>query len=77
MLPERTLGWEILGWISEWLMAPDGSGEVFELTPEQARFILWLYAIDEEGNFVYQNATLQRLKGWGLQEKIPSPLLSP
>lgn len=65
LLPERTLGWEIIGWISEWLLSPDGSGEPFELTMEQARFILWYYALKPDGTFLYQNGVLQRLKGWG------------
>lgn len=65
LLPERTLGWEVLGFVTEWLLAPDGSGQPFELTNEQARFILWYYAIDEHGNFLYPNGVLQRCKGWG------------
>lgn len=63
VLPERTLGWEALGWIAEWLLLPDGSPWI--ATPEQARFVLWFYAIDERGWFLYQNAFLQRMKGWG------------
>jgi hypothetical protein len=62
-LPERTLGWEILGWIAEWLLLPNGDPWI--ATPEQARFILWFYAIDERGRFLYQNGFLQRMKGWG------------
>jgi hypothetical protein len=40
-------------------------------TPEQARFLLWYYAIDTgdqfgaSGDFLYHSAMLQRLKGWG------------
>lgn len=34
-------------------------------TPEQARFILWLYELDWRGRRVYNKAVLQRLKGWG------------
>jgi hypothetical protein len=33
--------------------------------PEQARFVLWFYALDEDGGFLYHSAVLQRLKGWG------------
>lgn len=65
LLPRYTLGWEILGWIAEHLTSPDGSGEPFMPTPEQARFILWYYAVDENGVFRNQHGLLQRLKGWG------------
>ena len=62
MLPERTLGWQILGWIAEWLERED---KPWIATPEQARFILWFYAVDERGRFLYRRGVLQRLKGWG------------
>lgn len=64
LLPKYTLGYDIISWIAENLLAPDGSGEPFELTLEQSRYILWLYAVDEDGEFVYRNSVLQRLKGW-------------
>lgn len=63
-LPKHTLGWQILGWCGEYLNNFDGSPNL-RLTPEQARFILWWYAIDEDGEFVYNTGVLQRLKGWG------------
>lgn len=66
VLPERTLGWGIAGWCSDFL-EPLGEGqEVFRFTLEQLRIILWWYAVDEEGRFVYRRrGTLQRIKGWG------------
>lgn len=64
LLPERTLGWHILAWIEQHLTAIDGDGP-FIPTPEQARFILWFYALDDDGRFIYPTAVLQRLKGWG------------
>lgn len=63
MLPEFTLGWQIAGWCAEWLTNENGDPWVFTL--EQLRFVLWLYAIDGRGRFVYKDAVLQRLKGWG------------
>jgi hypothetical protein len=63
LLPEITLGWDILGWVSIKLTDPDG--EPFQCTAEQARFLLWYYAIDRNGKFIYRQAVLQRLKGWG------------
>lgn len=62
LLPEKTLGWEILGWVAEWLTFSDG--RPWMATAEQARFILWFYAIDHRGKFMYRKAVLQRMKGW-------------
>lgn len=69
LLPDenRTLGWEVLGWTAEYLRQPDGplAGERWSYTDEQARFILWWFAIDVEGRFVYRSGMLRRVKGWG------------
>lgn len=62
-LPRKTLGWEIIGWCAQWLQDEDGNP--WKFTKEQARFILWWYAVDNEGRFVYRTGVLQRLKGWG------------
>jgi hypothetical protein len=62
--PVRTIGWECIAWIMEHCQADDKSGP-FMFTPEQARFVLWFYEIDEAGDFTYDEAVLQRLKGWG------------
>lgn len=64
ILPERTLGWEVLRWCATWLRNPE-TNEPWMFTPEQARFILWLYELDWRGRRVYRQAVLQRLKGWG------------
>lgn len=64
VLPERTLGWHVLGWIAEHLTNFEGDGP-FTPTPEQERFILWFYALDSQNRFAYQTAVLQRCKGWG------------
>lgn len=63
VLPERTIGWDVLAWCGTWLQ--HGRGEPWRFTPEQARFILHWYSVDERGAFVYHDSTLQRLKGWG------------
>ncbi len=43
-----TLGWDVLDWITEYLVVPDGpsAGEPLELTGEQAQFILNFYRVD-------------------------------
>jgi hypothetical protein len=56
VLPEQTLGWAVACWC-------DGNPWVF--TDEQLRFVLWMYAVDDDGNFLYREIVLQRLKGWG------------
>lgn len=63
LLPQATLGWGVLAWCGMWLR--DGKGRDWQFTPEQARFVLWFYALDQVGDFVYHSAVLQRLKGWG------------
>lgn len=67
LLPEQTLGWEVLAWTAEYLRQPDGpdAGKPWRYTAEQARFILHWYALDEHGRFVYRYGMLRRVKGWG------------
>ena len=62
LLPERTLGWFVIGWIGTNLQLDGGP---FPLTGEQMRLILWIYAIDDRGRFIYRDIVLQRMKGWG------------
>lgn len=71
-LPKLTLGWGVLQWGTNNLAQPDRKqGEPWVYTNEQARFILWYYAVDEYGEFIYRRAMLSRPKGWG-----KSPLLA-
>ena len=63
LLPKRTLGWQAIAWTSEWMQHEDGTA--WRYTPEQARFILHWYAVDDEDVFLYRDGVLQRLKGWG------------
>ncbi len=68
LLPERTLGWDVLAWTAQWLQHPDGpdAGQPWRFTDEQARLVLWWYALDPDtGSFLYRDGILQRLKGWG------------
>lgn len=68
-----TLGWGVALWMQTYLVQPDGehAGEAFTLTREQLNFLLWFYAVDANGKYVYRRATLRRSKGWG-----KSPLLA-
>ncbi|MPZ13769.1 MAG: terminase [Chloroflexi bacterium] len=63
VLPEFTLGWDVLGFCGTWLQHEDGLP--WRFTDEQARFVLWWYALDEDGEFLYRDGVFQRLKGWG------------
>ena len=62
LLPERSLGWDVLGFCSTWLQM---EGEPWRFTLEQARIVLWWYALDADGRFLFRDGVLQRLKGWG------------
>lgn len=64
LLPERTLGWQVAAWCAEWLGGPNGEAQ-WKFTLEQLRFVLWWYAVDEQGTFVYRTGVMQRLKGHG------------
>lgn len=71
-IPAKTLGWGVLDWGTKFLAQPDRhQGEPWVYTNEQARFILWYYAVNDKGEFAYRRAMLSRPKGWG-----KSPLLA-
>lgn len=63
----KSLGWGVIEWIESRLRQPDGpsAGDPYRLTREQVNFVLWLYAVDEDGRFVYRRGVLRRAKGWG------------
>lgn len=63
VLPYRTLGWDVIRWAGEKLQHEDGSP--WRYTPEQARFVLWWYAVDEHDRFLYRDGVFQRMKGHG------------
>lgn len=63
LLPERTIGWDVLGWCGTNLQ--HGRDEPWRFTLEQSRFVLWWYAVDERGQFLYREGVLQRVKGHG------------
>lgn len=67
MLPKHTLGWQILGWTADYLQHPDGpdAGKPWRFTDEQARFVLWWFAIDDRGRFLYRAGMYRRMKGHG------------
>lgn len=66
-LPEHSLGWGALNWLAKYAKTPGGdhAGEPFMPTLEQARFILWWYAVDENGKYSFRNGVFRRMKGHG------------
>ena len=47
-------------------MNPLGSEQrAFAFTNEQFRLVLWFYAVDEQGDWIYREAIVQRIKGHG------------
>lgn len=72
-LPVQTLGWGVLDWGSTFLAQPDGArkGDTWVYTNEQARFILWFYAVDPLGRYAYRRGIIMRCKGFG-----KSPLIA-
>jgi len=67
ILPERSLGWAAIDWAEEHILQPDGpdAGDSWRFSKEQKRLILWWYAIDERGRFLFDRGMLRRMKGWG------------
>lgn len=67
VIPRHSLGWQVLQWTADYLLQPDGpdAGEPWRFTNEQARFILWWYAVDDRGRFVYRSGMFRRAKGHG------------
>ena len=68
-IPARTLGWHAVAWMRAKLADPNSDGDKpLELTPEQIRFILWWYALEDQpgsGRHLANEGILQRVKGWG------------
>lgn len=63
ILPEKTLGYQIVTWCEQNLKGPGGGAWSF--TPEQYRIVLWWYAVDDRGRWLFRDGILQRIKGWG------------
>lgn len=66
-VPDLTLGWVALDWISGNLRQPDGddAGGPLRFTREQARFVLRWYAVRPDGRWRFRRGQLRRSKGWG------------
>lgn len=62
-----TLGNEAMWWAETWLVQPNGprAGKPFCFTPRQARFLMWWYAIDDDGNWLFHHGVRRLAKGSG------------
>jgi len=67
--PALTGGLQVIEFIVDNMQGPDGP---WVPTFEQARFLLWWYAVrpvdlddDDETVWVYRNGVIQKVKGWG------------
>lgn len=66
-VPDLTLGWGAAKWASKYLRHPNGPrvGERWEFINSQLRFLLWFYAIDESGQWLFNHAVRRLAKGSG------------
>lgn len=66
-LPKFTLGYEALAWAAKYLRHPNGirAGKAWQFTREQARFVLWFYALDETGRWLFHHGARRLAKGSG------------
>lgn len=65
--PEFTLGHWAIWWAEEHLIQPNGprAGQAFRFTPRQKRFLLWWYAVDPDGRWLFHRAVRRLAKGSG------------
>lgn len=65
--PALTLGYGVAEWCQTWLVQPNGprAGQPFRLTFNQFRFLLWWYAIDAKGGWVFHHGVRRLAKGSG------------
>jgi hypothetical protein len=66
-IPSLTLGWEGIHWATKYLRQPDGpnAGKRWEFIESQVRFILWWYALDPGGRWIYYHGVRRWAKGAG------------
>ncbi|CAN5837756.1 hypothetical protein BH24ACT5_BH24ACT5_04720 [soil metagenome] len=66
-----TLGFEAVRWAERWLIQPNGprAGKPFRFTADQLTFVLWWYAMDDQGDWLFNHGVRRLAKGSG---KSPS-----
>lgn len=65
--PSLTLGFEVARWQESSFVQPNGprAGQPFRLTGDQLRFLVWWYALDEDGRWLFNHGVRRRAKGSG------------
>ena len=65
--PSLTVGRAALEWAARWLVQPNGprAGLPWRPTPRQARFLLWWYAVDPDGRWLFNHGARRLAKGSG------------
>lgn len=65
--PDFTLGYEVIWWMRENIKQPNGpwAGQPFIPTDGQARFLIWFYAVDSRGRWLYNRGVRRLAKGSG------------
>lgn len=80
-LPARTLGWGVIRHASSYIRQPNGprAGQRWQPADWQARFLLWWYAVDDDGRFLFHHGVQRQSKGkgkspfaavWSLEELV-------
>lgn len=66
-LPDLTLGWGVIEHANRWLVQPNGplAGKPWTPIDSQTRFLLWWYAVDPDGRWLYQYGARRLAKGSG------------
>ena len=66
-VPEFTLGWEVVRWAGKYLRHPNGprAGLRWEFVQSQVIFLLWWYALDANGDWLYHHGVRRLSKGSG------------
>jgi hypothetical protein len=66
-LPPLTLGWGVIKHAAKFIVQPNGprAGQLWTPTTDQARFLLWWYAVDESGKWLFNHGVRRLAKGSG------------
>lgn len=63
----RTIGFQVAAWCESILVQPNGprARKPFRLTARQLKFLLWWYAVDDHGRWLFSTAVRRLAKGSG------------
>lgn len=66
-VPKLTLGFGVLKHAMTYLQQPDGpsAGELWRPTRKQVEFLLWWYAVNDEGRWLFMHSARRQAKGTG------------